>query len=404
MPDAQQLSFPLGQFARTAARPFLKWAGGKRALLPRLLALAPAKFRNYHEPFLGGAALFWALMNRKRRGESDFGQAFLSDINEDLILVYQTVREHLSALLPLLQAHREKHSREHYYQTRAQKTDSLPSLERAARFIYLNKTCDNGLYRVNKAGQFNVPMGSYKNPRIFNPQELRAASEALQTAVLRCADFTTVLEYARPGDFIYFDPPYVPLSATSSFTSYTRNAFGLEEHEKLAEIFRLLDARGCKLMLSNSDTPYTRQLYNQYTCLTVQAPRAINTNPRGRGKIAELLALNYEPPLCCPNENPTGYSSESGAGVGEGNAFPYPNGTPARFFGTTRLGITRQESAHQVHRATENAAYVDTHGRRFSCFSRLRMHECAKAHPKAIPASTQAQRFFPIVSTATFRR
>ncbi len=293
-PTSEQLNLPLGQEYLPPARPFLKWAGGKRALLPRLLALLPDTMRNYHEPFLGGAALFWALANRKRQGRAVFEQAYLSDSNAGLITTYQTVRDALPALLPLLHAHRERHSREHYYRTRALREETLSPLEQAARFIYLNKTCYNGLYRVNRSGQFNVPMGSYKNPRIFDTLELQAASAALQTAALRCSDFTTVLEYARPGDFIYFDPPYMPLSATSSFTSYTRAAFGPPEHEKLADVFRILDARGCNLMLSNSDTPFTRALYREYRCLTVHAPRAINTNPRGRGRVPELLVLNYE--------------------------------------------------------------------------------------------------------------
>lgn len=295
-PHPEQLTLPLGTEHLPPAKPFLKWAGGKRALLSRLVASLPGTFRNYHEPFLGGGALFWELANRKRRGLLSFEQAYLSDSNADLMLTYRVVRDDLQGLIARLKELRQRHSREHYYRIRALKSETLSPVERAARFIYLNKTCYNGLYRVNRAGQFNVPMGSYKNPRIFDALELQAASATLQAVSLRCADFTTVLEYAQEGDFVYFDPPYVPLSATSSFTSYTRGDFGPQEHARLAQVFRELDARGCLLMLSNSDTPYTRELYREYHCLNVYAPRAINTNPRGRGKIPELLVLNYAPP------------------------------------------------------------------------------------------------------------
>ncbi|RME59899.1 DNA adenine methylase [Candidatus Parcubacteria bacterium] len=290
-----QLGLPLENNYLPSAQPFLKWAGGKRALLPRIAPLIPSTFRVYHEPFLGGGAVFWELTNRRARETISFQGAILSDSNEELILTYQVVRDSLDALLPLLAEHQKKHSKSHYYTVRALNPATLSPLERAARFIYLNKTCYNGLYRVNRSGKFNVPMGSYKNPKIFMPEILQSASAALQGIKLICQDFTHILEQAQAGDFIYFDPPYVPLSETSSFTSYTSRNFGRIHHERLAQIFRILDKRGCKIMLSNSDTPFTRALYHEYRCLTVHAPRAINTKPNGRGKISELLVLNYEP-------------------------------------------------------------------------------------------------------------
>jgi DNA adenine methylase len=160
-------------------------------------------------------------------------------------------------------------------------------------FIYLNKTCFNGLHRVNRKGEFNVPVGSYKNPRILNEDALLAASNVLQNADLRCASFDTLLENAKPGDFVYFDPPYEPVSATASFTSYARNGFSQDDQTRLRDVYKALNRRGCKLMLSNSDVPFIRNLYREFNVDTVAAPRAINCDATKRGKVSEVVVRNY---------------------------------------------------------------------------------------------------------------
>ncbi|RME78267.1 MAG: DNA adenine methylase [Chloroflexi bacterium] len=275
-------------------KPFLKWAGGKTQLLPQLTPFFPRYFERYSEPFTGGAAVYWQLFTLRKQGLIQFKTARLTDANAELINCYVAVRDNVDELIVLLTRHRERHSKDYYYSIRSLQVENLSPVERAARFIYLNKTCYNGLYRVNRSGQFNVPMGSYVNPRVFEEAELKSASFALQGVELKTADFREVLSWAQAGDFIYFDPPYAPLSKTSSFTSYTETPFGEEEQQALASVFRELDHRGCKLMLSNSWVDDTLALYKDFNCIAVKASRAINSNPEGRGKIRELLVLNYE--------------------------------------------------------------------------------------------------------------
>jgi DNA adenine methylase len=266
------------------AKPFIKWAGGKSRLLPTLSRHFPPReeIGRYFEPFLGGAAVFFHL---------EHPHSFLSDSNRDLVELYQVVQQDVEGLIGILQNH--KNEREYFYQIRSQDPATLTSVQRAARLIYLNKTCFNGLYRVNSRGKFNVPFGRYKNPAICDVDGLRAASRALQRADVFIGGFESILGRADRGDFIYFDPPYQPINRTSSFTSYTSVKFGEEDQRRLADVFTQLAERGCFVMLSNSDTPLIRKLYLDFHIHKIKANRAINSKPEGRGKITELLILNY---------------------------------------------------------------------------------------------------------------
>lgn len=264
-----------------SAAPIVKWAGGKKQLLATLTSRLPRHMERYFEPFSGGAALFFSLQPR---------EAMLLDTNPELVDAYLAVRDELDALIELLQRYR--YDKERYYEVRAQSPEGLTRVERAARFLYLNRTCFNGLYRVNRKGQFNVPFGRYQNPRICDVPRLTAAHRALQQADVRQSDFTLVLEYAKRGDFLYFDPPYLPRNQTS-FTSYTAADFSVADHERLAETVRELDRRGCLVMVSNSDNPLVNGLYKGFRVERVQASRQINCQATGRGKIYETLVRNY---------------------------------------------------------------------------------------------------------------
>jgi DNA adenine methylase len=269
--------------------PFVKWAGGKGRLLSQLRPLLPsgaARMRHV-EPFVGGGALFFS-----RRPE----RALLTDINPALVDTYRAIREDVDRVIETLAELAARHSKERYYQVRESynRRVKLAAPRRAAMFIYLNKTCFNGLHRVNRKGEFNVPYGSYSNPRILNEDGLRSASQALRAAQLECASFEALLEHAKPGDFIYFDPPYEPTSPTASFTSYSQGGFSQQDQDRLCQVFRALDRRGCKLMLSNSDVPFIRHLYRDFQLDTVAAPRAINCDPAKRGKVTEIVVRNYQ--------------------------------------------------------------------------------------------------------------
>ncbi len=264
----------------------LKWAGGKGRLLPELLARLPASFGAYHEPFVGGGALFFALV-----GAGRLGRVYLSDANAALIDVYLALRDDVEGVIAALRHHR--YERDHFYRVRAQQPEELSLPERAARVIYLNKTCYNGLYRENSTGQFNVPFGRYVNPTICDEPNLRAAAAALQGVDISRRRFDSVLDYAKPGDFVYFDPPYVPLSSTANFTSYDRAGFGPDDQRQLRDVFAELGRRGVRAMLSNSDTPFVRELYAGFHVEQVLAARAVNSKASGRGKVAEVLVLNY---------------------------------------------------------------------------------------------------------------
>lgn len=268
-------------------RPFLKWAGGKSKLIEQFVPFFPEKFERYYEPFLGGGAVFFYLCDRFPRVPK-----FISDVNADLINTYLCVRDDVELVISLLDKHQLNHTKEYYYQVRAVKHDD--NFERAARLIYLNKTCFNGLYRENSKGEFNVPLGKYKNPNICNTELLRCAAIALRNTDISVKHFIDVLDWAETEqDFVYFDPPYHPLSSTSNFTAYSRDFFGENEQVKLRDTFKKLSERGVKVMLSNSDCAFIRKLYSDFKTHEISAARAINSKTEKRGKITELLVTSY---------------------------------------------------------------------------------------------------------------
>jgi DNA adenine methylase len=262
--------------------PFLKWAGGKAQLLTQYTPLFPKKFHSYLEPFLGGGAVYFKLVPKS---------AILSDINDELINAYLVIREDVENLIGCLSTH--KNESEYFYSIRRLDPTKLSKIERASRFIYLNRTCYNGLYRVNKNGEFNVPFGRYKTTIIYNEENLRKVSLQIQNAEIATADFDIVLKQAKKDDFVYFDPPYQPLSKTAHFTKYAQNGFGEVEQIRLANVFQELDKRGCFLLLTNSDMPFIRDLYKNYNVNVVNARRAINCKPHARKNIKELVIRNY---------------------------------------------------------------------------------------------------------------
>lgn len=265
----------------TPATPFLKWAGGKTSLLPELVKHVPARLRRYHEPFVGGGALFFAVAPRR---------ALLSDANGELVHCWRQVRDDVHGVLDALSLHVYERSR--FEAVRALDPLRLAPAERAARFIYLNKTCFNGLWRVNRAGRFNVPFGRYKNPAFHDPGLLLRASRALRGVQIQRAPFEIALHRAAPGDFVYLDPPYDPVSETASFTSYTRDSFGWQDQERLAAACVALDRRGVRFLLSNSATPRVRALYRGFEQRLVRAPRHISCKGERRGHVEELLVFN----------------------------------------------------------------------------------------------------------------
>ena len=273
--------------------PFVKWAGGKSQLIPQIIRLMPSRFARYFEPFLGGGAVFFHTASYNRN-------AFLSDINVDLINAYKIIRnnvEELITALKYLQDEYSKSPKSYYYQLR-DKTKGLNKIENAARFITLNKTCYNGLYRVNKKGLFNVPIGRYKNPLICDPVNLRKMSIVLSQSAsyLGVIDYKKILvEKADKDDFVYLDPPFHPISNTANFTSYTNSGFSFEDQKELATIFKELTRRGCKLLLSNSNTEEIRRLYSDFSHLTELAlvNRSINAVGSKRVGHVELLIRNY---------------------------------------------------------------------------------------------------------------
>ena len=270
-------------------RPFLKWAGGKSQLISQYIPYFPQKFATYYEPFLGGGAVFFYLYGvaRKDKPTKKF-PAVLTDINPELVNVYCCVRDRVEELIELLAQHQEQHNRDYYYRMRSQLTGT--SVEMAARLIYLNKTCFNGLYRENSKGEFNVPMGQYKNPTICNADVLRLVSDSLQSVAIEVRSFETILDFAKTvEDFVYFDPPYHPLSDTSSFTGYSRYSFNEKDQIRLRDTFAELAGRGVKVLLSNSDCPLVRELYKDFHIHEILAARAINSKAEKRGKITEIL-------------------------------------------------------------------------------------------------------------------
>lgn len=267
-------------------KPFIKWAGGKRQLLQELVRRVPRDFKRYHEPFVGGGALFFELCPKS---------AYLIDSNAELINAYQVVKSKVLALIQDLKRHRyETH---YYYSVRAlDRLDSFSDcddISRASRFVYLNKTCFNGLYRVNSKGHFNVPFGRYANPKILDKENLLACSAALKDVEISHGSFLLVENVVRTGDFIYFDPPYVPLGPTSNFTGYTEGGFGKQDQVILAELCHRLDKRNIKFMLSNSCSDLVLDLYGSFNISIVKASRAINSDAKKRGDVEEVIVTNY---------------------------------------------------------------------------------------------------------------
>lgn len=269
-----------------APRPFLKWVGGKSQLLDQLRPLLPRMFGRYFEPFVGGAALFFAIRP---------AGATLSDVNAELVDCYRAIRDDVDGVLEALEGHR--YDRDHYYEVRDVDPESLSLVERAARTIFLNKTGFNGLYRVNRAGKFNVPFGRHANPSFADEDNLRSCALALRGVELLVRDFRAVLAHASRGDFVYFDPPYVPVSDTADFTSYAAGGFSTRAQEELADVFRRLTEKGVYAMLSNSGAPLVRELYADFAIDDVYAARNVNSNAAKRGKVVEVVVRNYgEPP------------------------------------------------------------------------------------------------------------
>ncbi|MFZ5631276.1 MAG: DNA adenine methylase [Bacillota bacterium] len=266
------------------AQPVVKWAGGKRQMLGQYKEFFPARYNVYHEPFLGGGAVFFHLVPPV---------AFLSDSNAELINMYRVIQTKVDQLIEDLSRHR--YDSDYYYEIRSADVGTLSDVQRASRLIYLNKTCYNGLYRVNRKGEFNVPFGKYRRPKFLDVELLLAANRVLQRAVLMESDFEIVLDNARPGDFVYFDPPYFPLNRTANFTDFTDQSFDARDHERLARAFDQLARRGCLVMLSNSDTPFVRELYEQYRggIIPLKANRSINSRGDKRGPVGELLVCSW---------------------------------------------------------------------------------------------------------------
>ena len=264
-------------------RPFLKWVGGKTQLLQYLTEMIPESTGIYHEPFVGGGALFFELAPNR---------AVLSDLNQELIDCYRAVRDSVEEVIEILKTHR--YEKEHFYQVRAVDPWQLSLTERAARMIYLNRTGFNGLYRVNSKGEFNVPFGRYTNPTICDEPNLRACSRRLQGVELLCEPFEAVLTRAKSGDLVYFDPPYIPVSNTSNFTAYEKSGFGMDSQEHLAEIFDELAERGVFAMLSNADVPWMRSRYEEHYLRPIKAARNVNSKADKRGPVSELIVTNYQ--------------------------------------------------------------------------------------------------------------
>ncbi|ERT04634.1 modification methylase DpnIIA [Lyngbya aestuarii BL J] len=270
-------------------RPFLKWAGGKRQLLNVLKEHLPKKYKTYYEPFVGGGAFLFDLQPKN---------AVINDSNGELINCYRMIRDSVDELIEDLARH--KNQEDYYYKMREldrkRSFEKKTPVQRASRIIYLNKTCYNGLFRVNSRGQFNVPFGRYKNPNILDEAVLRAVSSYLnknQVEILN-NDFETAVKTARKGDFIYFDPPYDPVSDTASFTGYDINGFNRSEQERLKNTVDDLDKKGCYVLLSNAYTDFIVDLYKDYRQFRVSAIRAINSNAKKRGRVDEILVKNYE--------------------------------------------------------------------------------------------------------------
>ena len=293
-------------------RPFVKWAGGKGSLIPQLNNFYPYELKNgiierYIEPFVGGGAVLIDILQKY-----DVQEAYAFDINIDLINSYNVIKRNVEDLITNLKQMEteylqlEQEERKNYFYNKRDEYNNYTlkeneqNIQRAAQFIYLNRTCFNGLYRVNKAGKFNVPMGSHKNPTICDEENLRNLSKLIQKVQFQYGDYKRSMEYVTENTFVYFDPPYRPLNVTSGFTSYTKEDFNDENQKELAEFYRELNEQNAKLMLSNSNPKNTNKednffdnIYQGFNIDEIYSSRMINANSKGRGKISEILVTNY---------------------------------------------------------------------------------------------------------------
>jgi len=274
-------------------KPFVKWAGGKRQLIPLLDKNTPQRFGIYFEPFLGGGAMLFHLMTKNLKQKS-----IVSDLNSDLILSYVTIRDRVEELISVLKNHEKnyfKNSKEYYYKIR--ESEPRNQVEKSARLLFLNRTCFNGLYRVNSKGKFNVPLGRYTRPNIVNEQNLIAVSDLLRSTniAIKCCDFYSILGQTKQEDFVYLDPPYQPVSSTANFTSYTNREFTYKDLHRLFDLCEKLDEKGCKFMLSNSDSDEVYELFSnrRWKFLEIKTNRAINSDSKKRTGHSELLIKNY---------------------------------------------------------------------------------------------------------------
>ncbi|WP_302977311.1 DNA adenine methylase [uncultured Streptococcus sp.] len=272
-------------------KPFTKWTGGKRKLLPILTELLPDDFNRYYEPFIGGGALLFKLLPH---------DAVINDFNEELINSYLQIRDNPNELIDLLAEHRDKNSKDYYLNIRSadrdERIESMTDVERAARILYMLRVDFNGLYRVNSKNQFNVPYGRYKNPKILDKDLIYEVSGYLNANNIQIlqGDFANAVADAIDGDLVYFDPPYIPLSETSSFTSYTHEGFSYEDQVRLRNTVRDLTRRGVNVILSNSSSPLVEDLYQEFNLHYVDASRTNGAKPTSRGKIKEIIVTNYE--------------------------------------------------------------------------------------------------------------
>ena len=270
---------------------FVKWAGGKQQLIEQFKPLFPKKFNNYLELFVGsGAVAFYIIQKFNPQN------VLLSDINVELINAFNIIKSDVKTLIVKLKQHKESHltlREKYYYTVRSINPNNLPDLERVARFIYLNKTCFNGLYRVNSKDGFNVPMGSYKNPDIVQEEKPKRISNLLKNVTLKVMSFEKIVDIAKERDFIYLDPPYFPLKKGKNFTTYTKDNFLEKEQKLLTDTFKKLDKKGCLCMESNSDTKFIKNLYANFNISFVRAKRLINSDAQGRGEINEIVITNY---------------------------------------------------------------------------------------------------------------
>ena len=272
-------------------KPILKWAGGKRQILPYLLQYIPKNFNNYYEPFAGGLALLIELYNRGR-----IKKAIISDINKDLINLYEIIKEKPYELISAIKEIPFKNNKDDYYQARKLFNSLEPhkNVSRAALLLYLNRHGYNGLYRVNSKGEFNVPFGRYNNPSLPDEEDIIKFHEMLKSCEILNLDFEDAVRSAQRSDFVYFDPPYMPLNETSYFTDYTSGGFSEQEQKRLASVFKKLSNKGVYVMQSNSNNEFIRQLYAEYNIVEIEARRNINSNVSKRGPVKELLVLNYQ--------------------------------------------------------------------------------------------------------------